>query len=224
MNRFDRSFLPTLFIAGFLLITFSTSYSQALRAELSSGFELGWWLHDRGVDSVTGQALGHDRTHLVVKTPIDFTLLLETKHVNLGLGVGWANITDDEMVRGVYATIHDRKYEVSIGYLKQLRAFSVFEWKMVNRPGITSGPHLKFGTFGLNDMHPDSAEFGFHMMIEGGWTSEIRVGTHSIIFRPMYSAGHIFLKDGNPMQKRHKLLFFGLHMGFRLFGSKGKAK
>ncbi len=213
-----RRFAKTGFLFLISFLPWPEIAAQNFSGEVTTGMKVGWWLYDRGFDLQTNEHLGYDRTHLVVMAPFEVSLIASFRKISTGIGGGFVSIQDDEMIRSNYPWPGSSKYEISDGNLQQWRIYISGEYMLAPYRNVKSGPHLKAGTFYLRNAHPDQSEFGIPLLLEGGWTFAFRTGKHCIIFRPVYSAGHILIRGKNPGEKSHKLLFFGAHVAFRLFG------
>ncbi len=213
-------FLKILWLLISLLLTFSTNAQQkatSVALEINSGAQIGWWLYDRG-STATGihNTEGFDNSHLSFFLPLEVNVLTKVKSFRVGVGGTYYAFFDKSMRRQYYDRPIDYKYQLSEGHVDFFGVHLLGEWVLFQNRNWAIVPHLKFGTFWVNSLHPDQAGFGLKTNIEIGLNQEIKVNKTTLVLRPLYRSGTIQPKQKNSKNHKHHIYAFGVMMGARI--------
>lgn len=208
------------FLAGFcatLCLPTLPSYAQntQLAVEFTPTGEMGWWVYDRGVDSIHR---GYDRTSLAFIGGWESRLYLSLgERWKLSGEYTFRMLVDHDMTLAESPRGNNLEYDISVGNTVNLTRIGLgTEYKLVTRNRYTFSPYLTAGIFGIKTIHPEASNFGAKTWWEVG-VSHIFQLNKGLFFtiKPRYNTMTIRVKTPEFPGEVHKIYGFGLGFGLR---------
>jgi hypothetical protein len=189
-----------------------------LNVELSSGAAVGWWVYDKGfTDTLPQLHRGFDRTHLSFVLPVDFSVTLQQQRWEFGLGAGYRQLQDDQMVasdhrRGARNTYYITERNTNILFFQ---AFGQLRYELLQFPRFSLAPSIKLGRFWVRHTHPQAATFRQQWVREIGLMARFKLLPRlEYWFMPQY-ADQLITVPNSHVGERHNIYTIGILAGLR---------
>jgi len=205
----------------FLLIVGLNSLSaqnRQLALQLDTGIEIGWWTHNLGSDNANiPNTRGWSRTGLAITTTTQFSVLYQFKNAKIGATLQYSIFQDDDLRGNERRIGNSDRIEISAGdnvYFWKYGFVSEFDI-FKNKKTTFLSPHIEFGTFTEDSIHPDKPRFGTKYYYILGLNTVFQLKYFDIHFLVKYDNEVILMADDLYDNERNNIVGVGLNFGLR---------
>lgn len=180
--------------------------------EISSGVNAGWWIFNKGF---LENQLGQDHTSLALFIPAQINILYKIDHLKIGTGLNYSFMFKTDMKKSSHSDTELSLYPIANKTVVLKKLALISEYDIYSSENYTMSPHLKFGWFDINTIHPDQLNFQDKIFWEFGITNQIKLESLSIIIRPVYNYANIKSHVNNIKNREHNFYNIGILIGMR---------
>ncbi|MEZ4850097.1 MAG: hypothetical protein R3B93_16080 [Bacteroidia bacterium] len=185
-----------------------------------TGVEAGWWIYNKGFnDTLPGNHMGYDRTHLSFLTPSELKLSFRSESWMFNLGVGRARIGDNVMIGSEDRRRDRTRYAISSG-----NAVSVSRILIQGGPALIKKekyrfyPALTLGLFSLETTHPDRFFFATKWLWKLSLENHISLSKgFDLLVNLAYTDMKIFTTSEAPVGSEHDIYSIGINLGANIW-------
>lgn len=222
INELSEPFWLRQLILVLLLLATNLTHAQhkKLAIQVETGVEIGWWIHNLGSDNPNiPNNRGWSRTGLALTSIVQGSALYQFKNARIGAAVQYSIFMDDDFRGNEQRVGNFDRIEISAGdnvYFWKYGLIAEFDL-FKNKKASFLSPHLEFGTFTEDSIHPDNARFGAKYYYVLGLNTAIHYKSVDFTFLLKYDNETILMADDLYFNEINEVIGVGMNFGMRVW-------